>query len=82
MKISLLRIGNSKGIILPKPLISQLDLSDSVELDISDDSIILRKPRGRARAGWARASRGLAVNADDGLVWPEFPNVEDKKNSW
>jgi len=82
VKVSLLRIGNSKGIILPKPLISQLDLSDCVELDISDDSIVLRKPKGEPRAGWANASRALATNADDALAWPEFSNTEDKKNSW
>jgi hypothetical protein len=39
-------------------------------------------PKRKARIGWAKASQWLARNGDHALVWPEFPNAEDKTNSW
>jgi hypothetical protein len=30
------------------------------------------------RAGWAEASMAIATAGDDALVWPEFPNEDDR----
>ncbi|MGH7838774.1 MAG: AbrB/MazE/SpoVT family DNA-binding domain-containing protein, partial [Candidatus Binataceae bacterium] len=45
MKAALQRIGNSQGIILPKPLLAQIGLIDEIELTVERDAIVLRKPR-------------------------------------
>jgi antitoxin MazE len=82
MKVGIRRIGNSRGVILPKPLISQLDLGDSVELTVEKDAIVLRKPRRRVRVGWAAAARDLAEKGETGPLWPEFPNRIDKQLKW
>lgn len=82
MKAAIRRIGNSKGIILPKPLLSQLDLSGEVELKVEDDAIVLRKPRKRVREDWAQASKRLASHDEHHLVWPAFPNKGDAKLKW
>ncbi len=43
MKISIVRIGNSKGVILPKPIRELIGLSeDTAELSVDGDSIIIR----------------------------------------
>jgi len=36
----------------------------------------------RPRDGWAEASRKIAEDGDDNLVWPEFPNVGDAALRW
>jgi antitoxin MazE len=82
MKAAIRRIGNSQGIILPKPLLSQLDLSGEVELKVEDDAIVLRKPRKRVRKGWAEASKRLAALDERRAVWPAFPNRADAKLKW
>jgi len=82
MKAVIRRIGNSRGIIIPKPLISQLDLSGEVELDLEGDAIILRRPRKRVRSGWAKASKELAARGDHKAVWTTFANRGDKKLRW
>ena len=82
MKAVIRKIGNSRGIIIPKPLISQLDLSHEVELDVEDDSIIVRKSRKPVRDGWAKASKRLAQSSDHTAVWPAFANQGDKKLRW
>ena len=82
MKTSLRRIGNSHGVILPKPLLSQLNLGTEVELTIEQDAIVLRKPRGRVRQGWSKAGKRLGDRSEHHLIWPEFPNRSDAKLKW
>ena len=82
MKTSLRRIGNSQGVILPKPLLSQLNLGTEVELTIEQDAIVLRKSRGRVRKGWSEAGKRLAHRREHRLIWPEFPNRSDAKLKW
>ena len=45
MKTKLIRIGNSRGIRLPKPLIQQAKLGDDIELQVQNDSIIISSVR-------------------------------------
>ena len=53
MKTDLIRIGNSRGLRIPKPLIEQLGLGDKVELRVENDRLVIspeRRPRdGRSR---------------------------------
>ena len=82
MKTTIRRIGNSKGVILPKPLISQLNLDLEVELTIEQDAIVIRKLRRRARQGWGAAAKLLAGQREHQLVWPEFSNKADATLKW
>jgi antitoxin MazE len=72
MKIAIRRIGNSQGVILPKPLLAQVGLTENeAEMTVERDAIILRKPTKSVRAGWAAAAERLSRTGDDSLVWPE-----------
>ncbi len=82
MRASLLQIGNSQGVIIPKPILRQIGLEDDVEMNVEDDAIVIRKPQRHVRQGWADASRALAAAGDDALVWPQFPNEEDRDLTW
>ena len=76
MKIAIRKMGNSLGVIIPKPFLTQLGLESEAEMSIERDAIILRKPRNSARDGWAEASKAIATTGDDRLVWPEFGNIK------
>ncbi len=41
MKTELVRIGNSRGIRIPKPLIEQCGLGNNVELRVENDSLVI-----------------------------------------
>ncbi|HTW84287.1 MAG TPA: AbrB/MazE/SpoVT family DNA-binding domain-containing protein [Candidatus Sulfotelmatobacter sp.] len=82
MRASLQRLGNSHGIIIPKPILAQLGFEREVEIDVEDDALVIRKPRQHPRAGWAESSRALAESGDDALVWPEFANADDADLIW
>ena len=67
MKARLVRIGNSRGIRLPKPLIEQAGLTDEVELRMQAGVITIRAATG-ARAGWAEAAKLMRSRNDDRLL--------------
>lgn len=82
MKIAIRKMGNSQGVIIPKPVLTQLGLDTEAEMSIERNSIVLRKPRNGVREGWAEASKAIAASGDDGLVWPEFGNAGDSDLKW
>ena len=82
MKIAIRKMGNSQGVSIPKPILTQLGLETEAEMSIERDSIVLRKPRKSAREGWAEASKAIAASGDDRLVWPEFGNAGDAEFAW
>ena len=67
MKAKLVRIGNSRGIRLPKPLIEQAGLIDEVELEARKGAIVITPANG-VRSGWEKAARDLHEHDDDSLV--------------
>ena len=67
MTISLISIGNSKGIRLPKTIIDKYSLHESIELILEKDHIIL-KPKTAARKGWDKAFKKMHANGDDKLL--------------
>ena len=56
MKTRIVRIGNSRGIRIPKPLIEQTGLGDEVEIVVWGNALVI-SPATRPRAGWAEAFR-------------------------
>ena len=60
MKTRLVRIGNSRGLRLAKPLIEQLGFEDEVDLRAEDGALVIRRSR-QVRAGWADAAAQLAA---------------------
>jgi len=79
-KAKLVRIGNSRGVRLPKPLIEQAGLSDDVELDVREGAIVIR-PADGPRAGWAAAAADLAAEGNDLLDAPT-PTAFDDEWTW
>lgn len=82
MRTAIRKMGNSQGVIIPKPLLAQLGLEDEVEMVVENDTLVLRKPAKKSREGWAEASKELADVGDDRLVWPEFTNEDDENMVW
>ena len=82
--VSIRQIGNSQGVVIPKPVLAQLglDAKAGVEMTIEDDALVLRRPASPARTGWAEAARRIAEAGDDELVMGEFGNAEDAELVW
>lgn len=67
MKTSLVRIGNSRGIRIPKTILEQCRLSETVELEVEKDCLVIR-PARKPRSGWEDAFRLMAEQGDDALL--------------
>jgi antitoxin MazE len=67
MKARIVRIGNSRGVRIPKPLIEQTGLGEDVEIMVRGNTLVIC-PAARPRAGWAEAFRSMAAHADDKLL--------------
>jgi antitoxin MazE len=82
LPVTVRRIGNSLGIVIPKPVLAQVGLSKLAELTVERGAIVLRKPRGAARSGWAEAARSIAAHGEDELLMGEFANAADLELDW
>ena len=78
MKTHLVRIGNSRGIRLPKTIIAQAGLTDEVELGVRDGAVIIARAT-TARSGWADAARQMRQRAEDRLLDAPTPTRFDEK---
>ncbi len=77
MKARLVRIGNSRGIRLPKPLIEQAGLGEEVELLVQEGAILIQSTTA-PRTGWADAARHLAHAEGTGLLDAPLPTKFDE----
>ena len=82
MKISIRKMGNSQGVLIPKPLLAQAGLESEAEMVIENGCIVLRRPRVDPREGWSAASQRVAALNGDVPVWPDFTNEADADLRW
>jgi antitoxin MazE len=82
MLTTIRRLGNSQGVLIPKPLLQQVGLVDQAEMRVEGDALVLRRPKAAPRAGWAEASKKLMAAGDDALALPEFANEGDGELKW
>jgi antitoxin MazE len=67
MKTKIVRIGNSRGVRIPKPLLEQAGLEHEVILRVVEDGIVIESAK-EPRAGWAEAARSLSDRGEDRLL--------------
>ena len=67
MRTKIIRIGNSRGVRIPKPLLEEAGLEEEVELRLTDAGIVIEKA-GRPRAVWAEAAAALRESDESGRL--------------
>lgn len=67
MKTKLVRIGNSRGVRIPKPLLEQAGLEEDVELQVVRSGIMIRGA-AQPRTGWAEAAEQIRGRHEDALL--------------
>jgi antitoxin MazE len=82
MQASIKKIGNSAGVLIPKPLLAQLGAAPGDNVDISFADGVLQIAFAHPRAGWAEDAKKIAEAGDDHLVWPEVSNAGDDDLQW
>ncbi len=77
MRARIVKIGNSQGIRIPKPLLEQTGIMDDVELEVKQNQIIIR-PISNPRTGWDDAFKAMADRDDDTII----DEAENISHSW
>jgi antitoxin MazE len=72
MKTSLRKIGNSRGVLIPASFLKECNMTDTVEIDIVDDRIIISAVQD-VRKGWfdavvPDAAEFESIRVDDGIT--------------
>jgi antitoxin MazE len=79
VRAKLIRIGNSRGIRLAKPLLEEAGLADEVEIHASP-GVLTITPAASPRAGWAEAARSFP--ADVLLDETSATRFDDEEWEW
>ena len=81
MRSDLQRIGNSKGIVIPKAILDKCGFDRHVEMRVEGNKLILI-PARNARAGWSKAfEQSTKASADDVLL-PDHLSEQWDSEEW
>ena len=80
MRIELVRIGNSRGIRIPKPVIEQCGFGDTVEMQMEKDRLVIAPDRP-PRQGWREAFASAGSSASDPILL-DLPQNEFDTEEW
>lgn len=83
MKTKIIKIGNSRGIRIPKSIIDESGLQNEVELEIVNGKIVI-KPISKNRKNWDSAFKEMGKNEDDALLDEEHLAIQSDwdKEEW
>ncbi len=69
MLVSVIPIGNSRGIRIPKSILQQLNIGESLEMEVSHKELVLKPVVvKKKRENWAEAFKEMHENGDDRMM--------------
>ena len=77
IRTQVIKIGNSRGIRIPKPLIDQARLGNEVEIAVQRGQLVIR-PVSRPRSGWDEQFQAMTEHGDDQLIDKPVPTKWDR----
>ena len=81
MYAEIIKIGNSKGLRIPKTILNQCNIKEAVDIAIQDGTLIIT-PYKDVRVGWEDSFRLMAQNGDDELLDAEYVYNADDEWQW
>jgi antitoxin MazE len=77
--ISVIPIGDSKGIRIPDNVLNELKIGNELEMNVYNDEIVLKRIKKTPREGWEKAFKEMNNFGDDNLL---FPETSDDSFQW
>jgi antitoxin MazE len=82
MLVSVVQIGNSRGVRLPKAILDQLEISDKVEMEVENSQIVLKPVPHQPRQGWDKAFNRMKERGEDELLLADEAATRDFEWEW
>ena len=67
LQVAIRAIGNSKGVVIPKIILEQSGIEESVEMSVDGEKMIMSKSKNTVRESWAKDAQSIAMEGEDGL---------------
>ncbi|MEL3905790.1 MAG: AbrB/MazE/SpoVT family DNA-binding domain-containing protein [Treponema sp.] len=80
MLLSVIPIGNSRGIRFPKIILDKFSVKDKINMEVTDNEIILTPIKDVPRKGWAEAFCAMHKNNDD--ILESIPDSRELEWEW
>lgn len=81
MKASIIKIGNSHGVRIPKPILDQCGFEKEVELEVVNQELRVKASK-KPRKNWETSFKKMAANKDDKLTEAPPTAWEDEEWEW
>ena len=82
MKLSIIPIGNSKGIRIPASVLNQCNIESKVDMLVKNGRIILIPVKKHARQSWDKKFGKMAKNNDDKLIIDNNIDLDSGEWEW
>ena len=82
MKASVIAIGNSKGIRIPKTYLDELDIGKEVDIHIENNSLIIEPIKNKPRSKWAKEFEKMGKSKDDTLLISDSIDLDKMDDEW
>lgn len=82
MKASIIRIGNSRGIRIPKVLLQQCSMENEVILETKGSSIIIKPKKDKPRREWEKAFKEMGERKEDRLIIDDTIDLDTGDWDW
>ena len=82
MEAKITKIGNSQGIIIPKAIIEQCNLTDRVNLEVKNNNLIISPRVENPRQGWEEAIIAAGVDEDEELLMGDYLEHSWDEEEW
>ncbi len=81
MKANIIKIGNSRGVRIPRPLIEQLGLGKVVSMTTENGRLVIQNPK-QPRKDWEAAFKENAKAAEDPSPYEAPPPTRFDREEW
>lgn len=81
MRTEIIRIGNSQGLRIPKPLLQEVGLSGAVDMSVVNGRLVIT-PSASPRLGWEAGFKAMVEEGDDKPLLDEDAATEFDRGDW
>ena len=78
IRSKVIRIGNSRGVRIPRALLEQAGLTDKVEMSVEDGKLIIHSIQ-EPRQEWGAQFSAMSAHGDDHLLDDPLPTQWDEE---
>jgi antitoxin MazE len=82
MKVSVVPIGNSRGIRIPKTVLEECRIGDEVELEVNDQKIIIKPIKHKPRKNWEKAFHKMHEQKEDSPILEDLLDADTLDWKW